>query len=497
MRGNLRFAVLAAAAIALATGAEVFAWLRQNMVQPATPAVVMFDADAAGKVESWVMRAHEPAVALAQSILNEDAVAVLAKQAGVGSAAEFRAHLELAQLPGGLLQVRYRDGDKESSAAANAVAKMLAAWTPAPVVVSVSSVTLPQAPAMVGPPHRRRTVDVNTLSEVVRQLEGQLTAIDQQLNSQELVGHYVDLYRLRLERGRLTEEIAAAKRRLAIARDQAAAKPENTETEDQASPPPQVVQAPVQETMVLKNPFTLSSQAGDAVPARMGRQLLYAIPAGLLCGLVYLAGAMRRNGRRRNEAGPDLVASDSVAEERATLVEPGADLQDVCANGPEPQCLEAQEEVPFPELIEMLNRSSSEIDEEAQLQPDGQWDAWAQEVQAVLTETSLGWEECTDVSCREAHAGKNGARRYEEIMQAVHDKISHDPNIWMAHTEAARAAMAAQDFERAAREMQLAIDVAPEKLKAGIAEVALQMKRALPRAAPVTSEPEASLLNIT
>ena len=79
--------------------------------------------------------AKEPAVALAQSILSDEAVRELAKQAGVSfssnqsEVAEFRSRLDMAQTSARLLLVNYKDTDKKLSAAvANAVANMLVAW---------------------------------------------------------------------------------------------------------------------------------------------------------------------------------------------------------------------------------------------------------------------------------------------------------------------------------------------------------------------------------
>ena len=83
------------------------------------------DDAAARQAEPEVITANEkePAVALAQSILSDEAVRELAKQAGVpfssstSGPAEFRSRLDMAQASPGLLHVNYKDTDKKVSAA--------------------------------------------------------------------------------------------------------------------------------------------------------------------------------------------------------------------------------------------------------------------------------------------------------------------------------------------------------------------------------------------
>jgi len=88
----------------------------------------------------------EPAVALAQSILSDEAVRGVAKQTGLSFTSdqnelvEFRARLDMAQTSPGSLRVNYKDTDKKVSAAvANAVANTLVAWMPAPVAAAGTS----------------------------------------------------------------------------------------------------------------------------------------------------------------------------------------------------------------------------------------------------------------------------------------------------------------------------------------------------------------------
>ena len=85
-----------AAGIAVAVGIGFFAWAHHDATQSATTTVLSFDADTAWEAVPRIMSAHEkePAVALAQSILSDEAVKGLEKQAGVKSDAEIgRAHV--------------------------------------------------------------------------------------------------------------------------------------------------------------------------------------------------------------------------------------------------------------------------------------------------------------------------------------------------------------------------------------------------------------------
>ena len=139
---------LVAGGIAVAIGSGLLVWSRYA-APPATTAVLSFDADQAG-TGAMNANAKEPAVALAQSILSDEAVRGLAKQASVSfhsgknEVVEFRSRLDMAQTSPGLLRVNYKDTDKKLSAAvANAVANTLVAWMPAPVVATADVCSRP------------------------------------------------------------------------------------------------------------------------------------------------------------------------------------------------------------------------------------------------------------------------------------------------------------------------------------------------------------------
>jgi hypothetical protein len=175
----------------------MFLWPRYGATPPATTAVLSFDAGAARQADAGVMNANAkgPAVALAQSILSDEAVRELAKQAGVSfssnenEAAEFRSRLDMTQTSARLLRVNYRDTDKKLSAAvANAVANTLVAWIPTSVAPTATSVipTATSAPSQPGAPSAkpafaksgRQSHLLHSQSHKLRELERQLAAAD-------------------------------------------------------------------------------------------------------------------------------------------------------------------------------------------------------------------------------------------------------------------------------------------------------------------------------
>jgi hypothetical protein len=176
---------LVAGGIAIVIGSGLL--VSSRYVPPATTAVLSFDAQQAGTVG---MNANEkkPAVALAQSILSDEAVRELAKQAGVSfpsgknDVVEFRSRLDMAQTSPGLLRVNYTDNDRKVSVAvANAVANTLVAWMPAPVVATGTSALAgedgPKAKhASAKSRHGRHPS--HSRSPALRELESQLAAVD-------------------------------------------------------------------------------------------------------------------------------------------------------------------------------------------------------------------------------------------------------------------------------------------------------------------------------
>ncbi len=186
---------LVAVGIAVVMGSGLFVWSRYSAPPPAATAVLSFDADAVRQAEPGIMNAiaKEPAVAIAQSILSDEVVGELAKQAGVpftgseSDAAKFRSRLDMAQTPASLLRVNYKDTDQKLSAAvANAFANMLVAWTPTPGVATATSAPgRPSAP-LAGPAfaksgHQRRRS--HAWSPTLRELEMQLAVTNRKLTA--------------------------------------------------------------------------------------------------------------------------------------------------------------------------------------------------------------------------------------------------------------------------------------------------------------------------
>jgi hypothetical protein len=195
---------LVAGGIAVAIGSGMFLWPRYGATPSATTAVLSFDAGAARQADPGVMNvnAKGPAVALAQSILSDEAVRELAKQAGVSfgsnksETAEFRSRLDMAQTSARLLRVNYKDTDKKRSAAvANGVANMLVAWIPTSVAPTATSVipTATSAPSQPAAPTAepafaksgRQRHPLHSQSYELRELERQLAAADRKLGASE------------------------------------------------------------------------------------------------------------------------------------------------------------------------------------------------------------------------------------------------------------------------------------------------------------------------
>jgi hypothetical protein len=180
---------LASAGIAVAIASGFYFW-SQHRAARLTTAEVSFDAVEARQIEPVAMQAKAPAVALAQSILNDGAMQGVVKRTGVKSdAAEFRSHLEMTQPSANSLHVVFRDRERERSVAvANAVANLLVAWKPAPAVPVVTA-HAPQAAPLMSPavarPHSNtrsfHTVEGQSQASDMQSLEAQLAVTDREI----------------------------------------------------------------------------------------------------------------------------------------------------------------------------------------------------------------------------------------------------------------------------------------------------------------------------
>jgi hypothetical protein len=327
---------LVAGGLAVAVGIGLFVWLRYDTTPLATTAVLSFDEGAARLAEPGVMTANakEPAVAFAQSILNDEAVRELARQAGLPFAGsqtnvvEFRSRLDMAQTSIKLLRVNYKDTDKKLSATvANAVANMLVAWMPSPVRQAPPLAT----PALAKPVRQRRSLE--SRSSALSNLESQLTVADRKLaalyaraialQKAEAAARPSSPYnehlrkldadeiaRLRLERTRLMQAIVAEKRR-------GAAAPRRHTASDVRDSALAVQTVPGQ---IWERPFTLVQLAGNAGASQSESGLLWYWPlAGILCGLLYLGAVILRY--RPIESAEPLeppLLNDNLSTEKAT-----------------------------------------------------------------------------------------------------------------------------------------------------------------------------------
>jgi hypothetical protein len=110
--------------------------------------------------------------------------------------------------------------------------------------------------------------------------------------------------------------------------------------------------------------------------------------------------------------------------------------------------------------------------------------SWEEEIRKAISLTDFSPERealATD-NQQQAYSGGAGIRgqlRYDEISKAICEKIKKDPTSWMAHTEGARVAIEMGDLDTAIREMNLAITVAPEKLKAPLGKIITQLDRSV------------------
>lgn len=182
--------------IAAAAGWGAYSWLSYKTMRSARTAELSFDAATARTIDAGVAEAKEPAVALAQSILNDQAVAGLSKQAYLASSVmnsrigEFRSRLDLAQPSAQVLDVRFQDADPtRSRAAANAIAEALATWNPsaAPVVAPaatpqpVAPSTPPPVPAAAPPLKSAKTPSVRHVAQPDHSLCDALGALEEEL----------------------------------------------------------------------------------------------------------------------------------------------------------------------------------------------------------------------------------------------------------------------------------------------------------------------------
>jgi hypothetical protein len=124
--------------LAAAAGAAGWGGLIYLSGRYASTAVLAFNSMIAQSVDPGIVSSRKPAVVLAESILNDPAISILAKQAHLASTSspdqvgEFRSELLLTQPSAWRLDVRFQGEDvSQSTAVVNAVAQVLTDWRPA------------------------------------------------------------------------------------------------------------------------------------------------------------------------------------------------------------------------------------------------------------------------------------------------------------------------------------------------------------------------------
>jgi len=192
--------------ITAAVAGLLWTLLSKKAVESAS-AVLTFNPALAQRFDPGLVTSEKPAIALADSILNDKVIAGLAKQPPDSSSAEairigeFRSDLELTQPSPTQLLVRFHDSDTGRSATnSNAVARVLAAWTPsqagapaapaptqsnafadAPSQSTAGEVQENQPVPAQTPPVETRAPD-HSLSKSLGQIGGQLEATSRELD---------------------------------------------------------------------------------------------------------------------------------------------------------------------------------------------------------------------------------------------------------------------------------------------------------------------------
>jgi hypothetical protein len=315
-----------AAGVAVAIVGGVYVLSKRSTTKSATTASLSFNPDVARQIEPGVLDEKEPAVALARSILSDDVVKAVSKQAGVSFSAakndvtEFRSHLEMMQPAAKTLRVSYHDADqKKSATAVNTVAIILVAWTPFPVVEPPPVALTKQAASPVRPHEldRRRHHASPPPSNSLRELETRLSASDQKLASlsaeRAIVSHKAnaDLQPSNAEsehRRLLQAQLSAAEKRLADLRvrytdeypDVETTKENIAEIQRELASLPPVSNEPV----LIANPKAADTGAAESSQLRRDRlRLMQAI-----------ATEERREVIPRKETTPSVRVSDATVE---------------------------------------------------------------------------------------------------------------------------------------------------------------------------------------
>ena len=189
--------------LAAIAGGSVWFWFNQKATESAS-AVLAFDPSAAHLADPGLTLTGKPAIVLSNSILDDQAIATLAKQSHLSSATaasqigEFRSNLELTQPSSKMLTVQFFDPDPTRSAeTTNAVAQVLAAWAPSQAAAPAAHAR-PQPAAPPPAPASKMAVEapsqqnhpaatasassLNPLSDSLGEISDQLSATDRDMD---------------------------------------------------------------------------------------------------------------------------------------------------------------------------------------------------------------------------------------------------------------------------------------------------------------------------
>jgi tetratricopeptide (TPR) repeat protein len=333
--------------------------------------------------------------------------------------------------------------------------------------------------------------DVDTAKENIAEIQQKLASLrpvnndpEPAVSSQKLDSNANEAVQLRQERALLTQAIAVEKRHEAMLHDQAASTPGDSPDVVQAgtsSLPPQTPVRPAANPAAgptVQYPFTLVQLAGPGGASHSETSSLsLGVLAGMLCGLLYLGGAMWWYRPMEYEAAPEYLVS--LAESWPHAVTKDADISINAGTF-------------FGNLFR--GKAQNVVLEEplgSQVQESAPGKSWESEVREAIALTALGREEealaardhSLDMdSKREIYGGGSGLQGllgYDEVSEAIREKIKRDPDSWMAHTEKARVALSAGDWGTAVTEIKNAMTVAPEKLKPKLEKIVGQLDKSV------------------
>ncbi|MGC1297238.1 MAG: hypothetical protein WA869_19585 [Alloacidobacterium sp.] len=206
----------------------------------------------------------------------------------------------------------------------------------------------------------------------------------------------------------------------------------------------------------MQSPFTLVRLASYNEPVSWWHGAL----AGILCGFLYLSSAMWRF----------LPIQGAAAQERFVLKDKSGAAEANQAN------TSADFESWEKQVREAIALTDIGRQEEARAASEGRVNGNATELRYGLTSDPGNVP----------HNELKGNLHFHEVEEAIRAKAKREPNSWMAHTEEARTALAGGDYDRAIKEINLAITVAPEKMKPQLGKIITQLDKSMsvkPRAA--------------